>query len=433
MAATRPTNRVRVVATAPTALERPPRLPTELVDLIVETYINICRSKYSNNVYFQDVWALTLVSNGVRWITFRHFLANIVITSPVHWDRTLVLLKNLSITYSTTFPSPGGGEIWVRSLSIHTTTLFPNRLELRLFSNLHILSLDFRHEGLNTQKQTVLHLFGALGQTNSTSVLHPNAHVAGELPVARYGHPICDNLQVLHLTKLASIDVNVLNAIVGAFPRLKELYLESTSRLKLTCCPNCYDESLTLTTHSPIPRIIPTVEILSATFGSILEKLKNLRILQLGIFLSPEEYVENHLDHVPDWTDGLWRPETMMSCASCQLSSESIRRNELLATFGLAQYVKTLETISWSSCCGFPEGSTSSRMSLKGRDVAPDAGCGLVYSVPRSDDDGQEQDGPQDTAAPTGDGDVAANLPRNSLCVTMNIVRKDGTIQIQAL
>jgi hypothetical protein len=98
-------------------------------------------------------------------------------------------------------------------------------------------------------------------------------------------------------------------------------------------------------------------------FGEALQPLTSLKSLYLGIFLTPEGLVENHVAHVQlprraGMTDSLpdIQPAKISSCTQCrestlirQSSLESMQRQELVATLRVAQLVKSLELIAWDS------------------------------------------------------------------------------------
>ncbi|TFK25107.1 hypothetical protein FA15DRAFT_559556, partial [Coprinopsis marcescibilis] len=311
-------------------------LPSELLDLIIGLYVHGCRLS-SPSQYFNDIKALSLVSYDIRQTVFRHFFRDILPTSSRHWDGILNILDAQSTTR--TLSHSRGGFYWVRYgpfLRLGSIKAYPKKLQpLHCLAYLRRLSIDLVHEGVNTQAHSMK---GFLSGLNAVPQLD-----------------ISLNLQSLSLTKVAYIDVYLLKMIVGAFPALHELSIETTSRLELKCCPNCYEDSLTRTIHSPIPRQVASIEALTQQYGSVLRGLKYLKRLHLGVFLSSEEYIENHIAHVSNWADMQWRFEAMPSCPICRQSLEVIRRDELLASLRMAQYVGALESVGWSTCCGTAE------------------------------------------------------------------------------
>ncbi|KAF6753099.1 hypothetical protein DFP72DRAFT_1046892 [Ephemerocybe angulata] len=183
---------------------------------------------------------------------------------------------------------------------------------------------------------------------------------------------VLHSLKLFKVTRLPCIDTYLLRAIARAFPNLVSLELECTGRLKRSCCQTCYEDSLTLTVHSPVPRKYRSAEDLAHAFGEALKPLSSLKSIYLGIFLSPEDTIERHALHYEDppadlsddeeMDDNLGRlyPDSLAKCEVC-LSSNSFQRRygsleflqnqEMRATLRMAQHIKSLENMAWDSCC----------------------------------------------------------------------------------
>ncbi|KAF8449364.1 hypothetical protein L210DRAFT_3703595 [Boletus edulis BED1] len=214
------------------------------------------------------------------------------------------------------------------------------------------------------------------------------------------------HLTSLTLTHLWYIDVLLLSMVSGAFPGLRSLHLSCSEHLDLSCCWGCFEESSSAVVHSPIPNHFRTVASLTSAFGKALKPLTKLIDLHLGIFLSDEEILEDHIDHydsprvysralrttfgqnrnpghtgailsqsesldplhlehvsyredeedqetvanivfdeVPPFPHG---PELCPIC-SIVVSSPDVRTRELEASLALALKLKSLRTIGWSS------------------------------------------------------------------------------------
>ena len=71
------------------------------------------------------------------------------------------------------------------------------------------------------------------------------------------------NITSLTMTAVPRLDAHLLKIIAQTFPLLVDLHLSSVESLNMDCCPNCFEDSLTLSSHSPIPEIYHNVEILA--------------------------------------------------------------------------------------------------------------------------------------------------------------------------
>ena len=126
--------------------------------------------------------------------------------------------------------------------------------DLLNFSQLQSLTLDFGSEGLNTQFDCVQKLFGVF----SSSLESPSN--VSEIFERSFSHGITQSLKKLTISKLPCVNQHLLKKIACTFPNLVSLDLESTSRLELNCCSACYEDSLSLTMHSPVTRKFRSTE-----------------------------------------------------------------------------------------------------------------------------------------------------------------------------
>ncbi|KAF9244107.1 hypothetical protein BU15DRAFT_42406 [Melanogaster broomeanus] len=214
------------------------------------------------------------------------------------------------------------------------------------------------------------------------------------------------HLTTLTLTDLWRIDAVLLGIISKVFPGLTSLHLSCSEHLDVSCCWPCFEESASAVVHSPIPNHFSSVLKLSTDFAKALKPLTKLANLHLGIFLSDEEMLENHLEHYdsPRAYERILRTTfgrkhigahtgTMLSqsaspsighsenvsytedeedpdkapatppdelppfphgpdlCPICSIlvSAPEVQTRELEASLSFARKLKTLETISWSS------------------------------------------------------------------------------------
>ena len=84
---------------------------------------------------------------------------------------------------------------------------------------------------------------------------------------------------------------------------------------------------------------------------SALAPLKKLKHLHLGIFLSEEYLIREHIYHSDigddDEEETPFGPERCVICIARY--AERIRQRELIAAMELSRCVKTLETVTWGS------------------------------------------------------------------------------------
>lgn len=157
-------------------------------------------------------------------------------------------------------------------------------------TGLRVLHISFAAEVRSTQKTRSIQIF-SVPLANS-----PMTH-----------------LTLLTLTELWRIDVLLLGTVSAAFPGLTSLHLSCSEHLDVSCCWTCLEDSSSAVVHSPIPNHFPTVAALTVCFSArcslsiktlfqnafakALKPLTKLTDLHLGIFLSDEEMLENHIDH----------------------------------------------------------------------------------------------------------------------------------------
>jgi hypothetical protein len=141
----------------------------------------------------------------------------------------LVRLGKSTLTnFATTFFDYA--HILSRTLWSTTQAMQKKLPRLSLFSGLHELSVNCKHEGLATQ-----HLF-----------------IKTMLCSLTVGLPTYHSLKNLTLTHLARIDAPLLRLVSSTFPLLEDLYLSCTERIHLEHCWACFEESLSCVEHSPI-------------------------------------------------------------------------------------------------------------------------------------------------------------------------------------
>lgn len=104
------------------------------------------------------------------------------------------------------------------------------------------LRVDFSHSGLALQRSCLKQLFGSLTAYSSIT-----------------------NLTSLKLTELPRIDEHVLSLIATGLPNLVDAQFISIDSLDMECCPNCYEDSLTRISHSPVSDMYSDVIVLAVS------------------------------------------------------------------------------------------------------------------------------------------------------------------------
>ncbi|TFK39469.1 hypothetical protein BDQ12DRAFT_734830 [Crucibulum laeve] len=329
-----------------------PQLPIEIIDRILELAVTSqIVSLPLGPTAFKSIVPFTLTSTTFRHITLRHYFRDLLLENKIHWDQIYILLTNQEnksdkMLRESRLP-------WIRSLCSSSSIISPNPERLSSLTHLEVLSIDFQPEGLSTQHPRLKMLFHYLG-TNT-------------------------NLTSLILSTLPRIDVKTLQLIAETFPRLVDLYLSCTERLQLDCCWICFEDSLSCTGHSPIPDEYTSAEALGHAFALALKPLRTLTRLHLGIFLCDEQLPYSHIDHsTEDETMGM--ADSYMKCDMCEEFRRIVHRRELSATIAIAQHLKILRSIGWSSFFGAVVKRANEDTGIMGRLRLEDNHGGEIYS-----------------------------------------------------
>ncbi|KIM44796.1 hypothetical protein M413DRAFT_48103, partial [Hebeloma cylindrosporum] len=308
-----------------------PKVPMELLDEIIECYIIAFYPlmatpaiESQKTVFARFIMPCTLVSKDFRYLVLRSFLRSLSIGTSDDFTDLLGFLEKVDSQYRK--QNWAGGYSWVRSLSAPSFLIPPNVNEFKKLPCLHHLHVDFSHSGLMLQRSCLGQLFKNLG-----------------------AHKIVLKLTSLMLTNLPRIDEPLLEMIARELPGLVELHLNSADSLDLDCCPNCYEDSLSRISHSPIPEMYRDAEFLAMAFGKALAPLKNLTRLFLGIYLSRSGMLDMHMAHGKDSL----KPntvETVYNCARCARFIKETKQRELVASLVIGKHLESLAEIGWSSC-----------------------------------------------------------------------------------
>ncbi|KIY63999.1 hypothetical protein CYLTODRAFT_457608 [Cylindrobasidium torrendii FP15055 ss-10] len=323
-----------------------PPLPWELVDRVIEIIVaDGLRDAVDTREYFRTiVKPLAMVNRAFRTLALRAFFFDLTIESYAHWDSTFLLL-------STFVPTNRNHTFnWIRNLSARSGALASNTHRLHYLGSLHSLVINFDKEGLSTQ-QTALN------------------RIVNNLP-----HSLATRLKSLTFTSLARVDVPLLTAVANKFSSVDDLHLSCAERVDFSHCWYCLQESLEACAHSPVgPQFCSAdhmaVPVLSfsncqaelmrtqMSFGEALQPMSELRDVYLGVFLSRESMLWEHLEHGQDVTGA--QDQSGMStapdddCDICDDIEGDVRSAELQASLIMAQKLKKLETIGWASFFGY--------------------------------------------------------------------------------
>ncbi|KAJ6581478.1 hypothetical protein B0H19DRAFT_508151 [Mycena capillaripes] len=295
-------------------------LPTELLNLIVELALQSSHIADTSLDLFAAIAPFTLASSEFRSLSLRCFLRHVIFSETEfgkensQWNRFFRLLEALD--------ERTGEECftWIRSLRASSKTLMNRFHSARLAALTHLeeLSIDLATEGLVTQK-----------------------------PFLKIIEKASPKLTMLTLTSLPYIDIALLRLIASTFPScLTDLYLSCTERLEFHCW-DCYAESLGRTIHSPIPDMFSDCRNMATVFGKILQPLTHLVHLHLGIYLSDEMLLQYHIDHAESIERG--NPFGPDCCILCDEAAAEVQLRELAAGLQLAQCLKALRTVGFSS------------------------------------------------------------------------------------
>ncbi|KAG9309459.1 hypothetical protein JVU11DRAFT_10428 [Chiua virens] len=351
-----------------------PTLPLELIEYTIELFYRRYRS-------FRALRALSEANSQLRLMTLRRYMTSLDIRSEKQLTSLLYLhismLSRSNIEWE---------RVGFQTLTVQCATLAKAPWRPNLLSSLLSLHVSFAEEARSTQKIRLQQIFD-IPLTNS-----PMTHLTS-----------------LTLTGLWRIDVFLLSIVARAFPGLLSLHLSCTEHLDLSCCWTCFEESSSAVIHSPVPNHFSTVASLTSAFAKELKPLTKLIDLHLGIFLSNEDMLENHIDHYnsprayshalrtsfarnrnPTHTGTVLSqsesphlahlehvsyaqderdPESSETVASTTLdevlpfphgpemcpicaimvSAPEVRTHELEASLALAQKLKSVRTVSWSS------------------------------------------------------------------------------------
>ncbi|KAJ7606141.1 hypothetical protein DFH06DRAFT_1015216 [Mycena polygramma] len=293
-------------------------LPAELLDLIVEFALQPPHSADTTSPsLFTAIAPFTLACSQFRSLALRRFFRHVIFSETEYgkgnsqWNRFFQLLDALH--------QKTGGECftWVRSLRASSKTLMGRFHSARLAALTHLeeLSVDLATEGFVTQKPFL-------------QIINNASH----------------QLTMLTLTSLPCIDLPLLR-LIADFPFLVDLYLSCTERLEFHCW-SCFEESLGRTTHSPIPCMFSDSRSMAIVFAKILKPLTCLVHLHLGIYLSDEMLLQYHVDHAEPVERDPFGPEL---CLLCDAAASDVQLRELAAGLELAQSLKALRTVGFSS------------------------------------------------------------------------------------
>ncbi|KAH8991671.1 hypothetical protein EDB92DRAFT_644060 [Lactarius akahatsu] len=333
-----------------------PKFPVEIMDRIVQEVLR------SQSRAFSSIAALSVVSRQLRYISLKAYFSHLTL------HRLTKAGKFIDIPDSSS---------WVRHLS--TTMQIIEKKALPVFK-MNLVSLELACEAV--------------------SVFSLSASILLVFPL------LPTTLVSLKLTSLPHITSMLLKEIARRCTSLKELELSVVEQLGIDCCWACFEESSTCVKHSPIgfDASCDTAEELATFYARCLQPLGSLQRLSIGVFLSSSIVLKEHIDShslaredcqlagcpfddslSAPHTPGLngyrelprvhsygklprrvatqergtaigCRPYTPTECATCwEAHGLRTREDELMATMRLAQNLRSLTLVRWSSWFNSPK------------------------------------------------------------------------------
>ncbi|KAH9074864.1 hypothetical protein EDB83DRAFT_2653849 [Lactarius deliciosus] len=271
---------------------------------------------------FSSIVALSVVSRQLRYISLKAYFSHLTLHRLTKAGKTIDIPDSSS---------------WVRHLS--TTMQIIEKKALPVYK-MNLVSLELACEAVS--------VFSL-----STSILL----VFPLLPTT---------LVSLKLTSLPHVTSMLLKEISRRCTSLKELELSVVEQLGIDCCWACFEESSTCVKHSPIgfDASCDTAEELATFYAKYLQPLGNLQRLSIGVFLSSSIVLKEHIDshslaredcQLAGTAIGC-RPYTPTECATCwETHGLRTREDELMATMKLAQNLRSLTSVRWSSWFNSPK------------------------------------------------------------------------------
>ncbi|KAI9510031.1 hypothetical protein F5148DRAFT_1182740 [Russula earlei] len=327
-------------------------LPAEIVEVIVQEVLGRSQPRA-----FSSIAALSLVSRQVRHIALRAYFSKLSVHRLIRASR-INDIRNICS--------------WVRHLS--TTIQIVEKNVFPLYKmNLGSLELDCESVPAFSLAASILLVFPHFPET----------------------------LVSLKLTSLPRITHLLLEEIARRCLNLRELELSVVQRLSTDCCWACFEDLSCCIEHSPVGSdpSSNTVGKLAMLYAGYLQSLVKLQCLSMGVFLSSPTILKDHIDnhslvrednqfigctsddsfsapHTPtiDGQEGRprvrlyrksaggdiaipekgavigCRPYTPSECALCwEAHGLRTREDELMAAMRLAQDLRSLELVRWSS------------------------------------------------------------------------------------
>ncbi|KAJ7574385.1 hypothetical protein C8J56DRAFT_872350 [Mycena floridula] len=306
-----------------------PRLPNEILARIITLALSTSESDFpSSKGLYYSIYSFSVASRGFRQIALRQYFTIVRVSEPHQWQAVVHMLKqtNLGSKKGDLYCFSNVQMLSATSRSVQSNTM----IALQYFTHIQELSIDCRTEGLSSQQQALRNIFQNLVTRRDPSL----------------------QMTTLTLVSLPRIDVPLLRLIASTFPHLINLVLSSTERLDFGHCAACYEESLSVIIHSPIPDTYLEVSDLCNAFATALKPLSKLKDLHLGVFLSEEDLANDHIAHIlsdyenSDDEISVFGPD---GCRVCRVESEQVRNRELEASLLLAKRLRSLDSIGWST------------------------------------------------------------------------------------
>ncbi|KAE9399192.1 hypothetical protein BT96DRAFT_994162 [Gymnopus androsaceus JB14] len=292
--------------------------PTELLNIVA--FMILPENHADTRASFRAIASFARVSKTFRQIAFRNFLRSLHLLDSACWNG---IYKMVSM-HQTRNPDSNAFTL-LRTLATDTKSVIDKCTRLR-FLRLQELTMFFYKEGLSTQHSTCLRLFSNLTASSST-------------------------LSTLTIDLVPRIDRSLLSLISKTFPCLKILSVSVTGRLTSAAqeceCWCCFEDVLECSVHSPVPETYSDVSLLAEAFGTALTPLSQLTELRLGIFLSDEYIIYDHIAHQ---NEDEYIANSPSSCEICENTfGLDVRAREVFASRTISSKLSSLRRICWST------------------------------------------------------------------------------------
>ncbi|KAF4619133.1 hypothetical protein D9613_005569 [Agrocybe pediades] len=309
-----------------------PRFPMEILEKIVKFIVADAHESFSRMAYKEIIGPCSLASKGLRYLALRFFSRHLRLYDVAQARVLLDFLAQVGYGYQK--QGCMAGYVWVRSMRSPLPVIPAIIEDLAMLTNLETINVDVDDMKPMFQCTHIDNLFASFRKAEMAA-----------------------NIGSLTLKTVPRVDTQLLTFVAQQLPRLIQLQIFSANAIEMECCVNCYKDSLSTISHSPIPDVFCDTSSLGHAFGRALAPLSKLSKLFLGLYLSPSDLLGQHIHHGQAGvrcTHICKREDisvySVYDCFSCHDYKRVTKENELLATHILAGYLASVKTISWNAC-----------------------------------------------------------------------------------